>query len=241
MSQWTDKWDLKQAGLGNSLLSHLRRKQFMSVKTKAERGMGKSMYNLTSIAYAYYHMGHTETDAWNKALDCFIFTPDQLLRRVRHAMANNYIIPFLCIDDAAVHFNNKLWFINLYTSTLIEATFDTLREAVQCLLINCPNTKRLMGALQSYDDFEVTIYHGANGGDSYSRKAVCIKWFSLPSGSRKYRKTYEDHFNCYVPKWVYDKYQPMRRQYLDDITSKLDDMIEKHDKKKMIDSTAVSN
>lgn len=240
MSQWTDKWDLKQAGLGNKLLSHRRRKQFMSVKTSAERGMGKSMYNLTSIAYAYYHLGYTETESWKKALDCFIFTPDQLIRHVRHALANDYIIDFLCIDDATVHFNNRLWFINLYTSTLIEATFDTLREAVRCLLINCPNTKRLMGALQSYDDYAVTIYND-EGSENYLRKAVCIKWFSLPSGTRKYHKNFEDRFSCYVPNWVYTLYRPMRRKYLEDVTAKLDELRDKHDKKKMIDSTSVSN
>jgi len=239
MSQWTDKWDLEQAGLGNTLLSHVNRELFMSVKTKAERGMGKSMYNLMSIAYAYYHMGYSETDSWNKALESFIFTPDQLLKRVRHAMANDYVIEFLCIDDAAVHFNNKLWFINLYTSTLIEATFDTIREAVRCLLINSPTTKRLMGALQGYDDYEVSLYHA--GHNRYDRKAVCIKWFSLPSGTRKYNKQFEDVFSCYVPNWVYELYRPMRREYLENITSKLDELMMKHDKKKKIDSSAFSH
>ena len=44
MSNWTDRWDLRQAGLGNIMLAKHHKKQFMSVITKAERGYGKSMY-----------------------------------------------------------------------------------------------------------------------------------------------------------------------------------------------------
>jgi len=231
MSQWTDKWDLKQAGLGNILLSHYVHKRFMSCITKAERGYGKSMYNLMSIAYVYYHLGRTEHDAWDKALSCFIFTPDQLRKRITDAIDNDYLIPFLCIDDAAVHFNNKLWFINLYTATLLEATFDTIREAVTCLLINCPDKKRLMGSLRNYDDYETTIYIAGGGG--YQRRAVGINWYSLPDGHRKYSKVWDDAFSCYVPKEVYmDKYRPMRRQYLKDITEKLDELSKKLKTKK---------
>ena len=222
MSRWTDRWDLHKAGLGNLLLSHHRREQFMSVVTKAERDYGKSMYNLQSVAYALYHLGMDEADAWDAALDCFIFTPDQLKTRIRHAMKNDKIIPFLVIDDAAVHFSNKQWFVNMYTSMLIDALFDTIREAARCVLINCPNKKRLQSSLQSYDDYEVTIYKAKEGG--YQRKSVCINWYSLPDGHRKYSKIFDDRFSCYVPDEVYAKYRPMRRKYVEDIVDKLDEL-----------------
>jgi len=231
MSKYSDRWDLKEAGLGNALLSHYINKRFMSVITKAERGYGKSMYNLMSIAYVYYHLGKTESEAWDNALNCFIFTPEQLQTRVHDAIKDDIIIPFLCIDDAAVHFNNKLWFVNLYTSMMLDALFDTIREAVTCLLINAPSKKRLMGSLRNYDDFETTIYIGDNGG--YTRKAVCINWYSLPDGHRKYRKVWDDEFSCFVPNWVYEKYRPMRRKYLSDVTDKLDELSKKHTKQKM--------
>lgn len=230
MSKWSNRWDLRKAGLGNALLSHNKHRQFMSVITKAERGYGKSMYNLQSIAYAYYHMGFDEQNAWEKALDCFIFTPEQLQGRLKKATDNDMIIPFLCIDDASVHFNNKLWFINLYTATMLDALFDTIREAVNCLLINCPNKKRLLDSLRSYDDHEITIYMGDNGG--YHRKSVCIKWFSLPDGHRKYSKTFEDEFSCFVPNDIYFKYRPMRKKYLQDVIDRLDSLSLVHKKKK---------
>jgi len=229
-SQWTKRWDQHKAGLGNSLISHHQNKQFMSSVTKAERGYGKSMYNLQSIAYAYYHLGCDEETAWKNALDCLIFTPQQLKERTRQAMNTDTIIPFLCIDDAAVHFNNKLWFINLYTATMLDAMFDTIREAVNCLLVNCPNKKRLMDSLKTYDDYEITIYIDAGGG--YRRKAVCIKWYSLPDGHRKYSKQFDDQFSCYVPDWVYALYRPIRKKYLGDITDKLDELELRHEEKR---------
>jgi len=239
MSRWTDRWDLREAGLGNALMSHYVHKRFMSCITKAERGYGKSMYNLMSIAYVYYLLGHDEEESWDKALSCFIFTPEQLITRIRDAINKDYLIPFLCIDDAAVHFNNKLWFINLYTATLLEATFDTIREAVTCLLINCPSKKRLMGSLKNYDDYETTIYIAKEGG--YQRKAVCINWYSLPDGHRKYRKVWDDDFSCYVPDYVYnDKYHPMRRKYLKDITDELGRLSKKHDEKKSLEKNSTN-
>lgn len=233
MSKWSDRWDLKKAGLGNLMLSHILKKQFMSVITKAERDYGKSMYNLQSIAYVYYHLGYTEEEAWLKALDSFIFTPTQLRERIKKAMKEDYVIDFIVIDDAAVHFSNKQWFVNMYSSMLIDALFDTIREAVRILLINCPNKKRLQASLQSYDDYEVTIYKAEGGG--YLRKSVCINWFSLPDGHRKYRKIFDDKFSCYVPDWIYEKYRPIRRKYVDYITNKLDEMSKDYAKKKKAD------
>lgn len=230
MSRWSERWDDKQAGLGNTLLSHQRRNQFMSVITKAERGYGKSMYNLQSIAYCYYHLGYTESEAWTKALDCFIFNPMQLKNLVTHALNSDEQIPFLCIDDARVHFSNKIWFVNLYTSMQLEALFDTIREAVTCLLINAPSKKGLLGALQGYDDHEITIY--MDDGGAFNRKAVCIKWYSLPDGHRKYRKQFDDQFSCYVPDWVYNLYQPLRRQYLSEVVERLEELERKHKKRK---------
>jgi len=222
MSRWSDRWDLKQAGLGNLMLSHTLNKQFMSAITKAERDYGKSMYNLQSVAYVFYHLGYGEEEAWLKALDCFVFTPEQLRDRIKEARQRDEIIPFVVIDDAAVHFSNKQWFINMYSSMLIDALFDTIREAVRILLINCPSKKRLQGSLQGYDDYEITIYKAEGGG--YQRRSVCIKWYSLPDGHRKYRKIFDDSFSCYVPDWVYAKYRPIRRKYIDYITEKLDDL-----------------
>lgn len=231
MSKYTEIWDLKQASLGNTILAMLKWAGFMSAITKAERGYGKSMYNLLSMAYAYYHCTRcNETEAWNKALDNMIFTPDTLLSRIEQNIADDEISLVWCIDDATVHFSSYLYFINLYRASLLNAAFDTMRTVVSAVLINCPVKQRLLAGLRQYDDYEITIYKDCN----YQRKAVGIKWYSLPDGHRKFRKIFEDRFSCYVPDWVYEKYMGMRKKYLKEISQELKELQDKLQKKKSL-------
>jgi len=224
-----EQWNLE---LGNKLCNKIENNGFMSCITKAERGYGKSMYNLKAMAYVYYHVHQlSETDAWNKALENIIFTPDQLMARIDYNIENDIISPVWCIDDATVHFSSYLFFINVFQSALMNAAFDTIRTVVHGLLINCPQKKRLLSALRHYDDFEITIYLDRG----YQRRAVCIKYFSLPDGKQKFRKMFEDHFSCYVPTWVYDKYMIQRKHYLKEINMEMqslrDKLMQKKEKK----------
>ena len=212
-----DNWELR---LSRRMLYHHTHKGFMSAITKAERGYGKSMYNLKSMAHLHYMLEDcTENHAWQKALDNIIFTPEQLTDKIDYNIANDVISPVWCIDDATVHFSSYLFFINVFQTALLNAAFDTMRTVVSALLINCPQKKRLLRSLQHYDDYEITIYKAQNAG--YERKAVCIKWYSLPSGKREFRKEFEDHFSCYVPNWVYQKYMTMRKLYLKEINEQI--------------------
>jgi len=223
-----EDWDLQ---LGNRIVSKTKNNGFMSCITKGERGYGKSTYNIKNMAYVYYHVTEcTETQAWNQALDNLIFTPDQLMQRIDTNIEEDIISPVWCIDDATVHFSGKLFFINLYTTALLEAAFDTIRTVVSGLLINCPKKKRLLGALKTYDDYEVTIYKHPYGG--YQRKSVCIKYYSLPDGKQKFRKEFEDEFSCYIPNWVYRLYMEKRKMYLKEINMEMQRLRDKLQEKK---------
>lgn len=218
-----ESWDLQ---LGNRIISKTKNNGFISCITKGERGYGKSTYDIKNMAYVHYHVDDvSETQAWNMALDDIIFTPDQLMNKIDTNIEQDIISPVWCIDDATVHFSGKLFFINVYTTALLEAAFDTIRTVTHGLLINCPKKKRLLGALKHYDDFEVTIYKHDHGG--YSRKSVCIKYYSLPDGKQKYRKEFEDIFSCYIPTWVYDKYMIKRKMYLKEINDEMKRLREK--------------
>lgn len=224
-----NEWDLK---LGNRIISKIKRNGFLSCITKAERGYGKSMYNLKTMAYVYHTIDEcSEEEAWNKALESIIFTPDTFMTRIQKNLAEGVISPVWCIDDATVHFSSYLYFINLYETSLLNAMFDTIRTAVSAILLNCPDKHRLLPGLRNYDDYEVTIYIQAPGG--YERRAVGIKWYSLPSGTRKFRKEFEDYFSCYVPNWVYDKYMVMRKNYLGQVSEELEKLRSALDKKKL--------
>lgn len=234
MSKFTAKWDLHTAGLGNRIEAMPKRKGFLSCITKAERGYGKSMYNIMSVAYAAYHyLDYNETQAWNYALDSIIFTPDELMMRVEQNIFKEEISLAWIIDDATVHFSSYLYFINLYQTSLLNAAFDTMRTVVSSILINCPTKQRLLSGLRNYDDYEITIYIDHD----YERRAVCIKWYSLPSGMRKFRKIFEDEFSCIVPNWVYEKYMIQRKRYLDEISTELKRLRDKLTLKKTIQKT----
>jgi len=224
-----ENWDLQ---LANRIIYKIKHNGFLSAITKAERGYGKSMYNLKIMSYVYYNiLGCSEDEAWELALNNMIFTPQQLLNLIQKNIERDELSPVICIDDAGVHFSSYLYFINLYETSLLNATFDTIRTAVHSILVNCPDKQRLLSGLRHYDDYEVTIYMGPNGG--YNRKAVGIKWYSLPDGKRKFRKTFEDHFSCYVPDDIYNKYLVQRKRYLKDISDELKKRMDKLEKKKV--------
>ena len=231
MSHWTDKWEKQQASLGNRILNTHLGNRFLQCSTIAERGYGKSMYHLQTMAYVYYHLiDKNETDAWNYAIDNLIFRPSQLLERVEKNEEDNFISPVWCLDDAAVHFSNKLWWSDWSEAILLEGIFDLIRPVVSCLLINCPDKKRLIGALQNYLGYEETIYINQKGG--YERNITGIHWYRRPSGDRRWRKEWDDSFSCYIPDWAYERYKEIRKGYIKIIRNKLKDKHNERNKEK---------
>lgn len=220
MSKWTDKWDLRGASLGNRILYVHKNKRFMQDMTIAERGYGKSMYQLQTMAYVYYHLiDKNETDAWNYAIDNLIFRPSQLLERVEYNEEHNITSPVWCIDDAAVHFSNKLWWSDWSEAMLLDGIFDLIRPVLSCLLINCPDKKRLLGSLQHYLGYEESLYIHKNKG--YQRNVIGIHWYRRPSGTSRWRKEWEDSFSCYIPDWAFARYTKIRKEYIAVIRKKL--------------------
>ena len=196
------------------------------------RGYGKSMYNLKIMAWVYYMLyGCSEYESYKTALNHMVFTPDHFLDMIQDAIDKDKLIPVLCIDDATVHFSSYLYFINLYQTSLLNATFDTLRTATNCVLVNCPDKHRLLSGLRHYDDYEITIYK-KDTGSYYDRKAVGIKWYSLPDGHRKFRKAFEDYFSCFVPNKIYDEYLVRRKKYLKDVSDELKELMTRLKSKK---------
>ena len=221
-----EDWDLK---LAKRIVYKCKHKGFLSAITKAERGYGKSMYNLKIMAQVFYQLeGGSPEHCYKRALDCMVFTPDQFIERIESNIDKDVVSPVMCIDDATVHFNSYLYFINVYQTSLLNAAFDTIRTVVHGLLINCPDKSRLLPGLRHYDDYEVTIYME----DGYQRRAVGIKWYSLPDGKRRFRKMFEDKFSCYIPDEYYNRYMMLRKKYLKDINDTLRDLRDKLEKKK---------
>lgn len=220
MSHWTDKWDLMNSSLGNLIIKTHESRRFLQCITIAERGYGKSMYHLQIMAYVYWHLvDKNETDAWNFALNNMFFLPSQLEDMIDYNEENNVVDKVWCLDDAAVHFSNKLWWTEQSEAILLEAVFDLIRPVVSCVLINCPDKNRLLGSLQNYMGYEETIVMGKDGG--YNRLVHGIHRYRLPSGTPRWRKMWDDSFSCYVPNWVYEKYIVLRKGYIRQIRNRL--------------------
>lgn len=216
---------------------------FLGAVIEGERGYGKSMYALKIMAQIYYKMNDiTEEEAWVRSLDSMIFTMEDVIKLINYNIKNDIISPVLCIDDATVHFCSYKYFTNLYEVILLHGMFDTIRTTVTGLLLTCPSRKLLLAALRNYDDYTIQINKDQSnkGVSGYSRIARGIKWFTIPDGRRKFRKMFEDHYSCYVPNWIYDKYMKKRKYYLESINDDMMQLIEEKLKKKKSKVATVS-
>jgi len=182
------------------------------------------MYAYKTMAYVHYHIAEmegnpiSEAEAYKRALDSFIYSPDDFMDRVAYNIDHGIVSPVWCLDDASVHFHSYLHLMNVYEYILLAGHFDTLRVVCSSLLITCPNKRRLFKPLREYDQYEMLIYAVPT---NWIRKAIGISWFTIPDGRRKFRKRFEDHFSCYVPNRYYEPYLKKRAGYLEQINKLL--------------------
>lgn len=218
---------------------------FLGAIIEGERGYGKSMYALKVMAQIHYKMNDiTETEAWEMALNSMIFTMEDVINLIDNNIKNDIVSPVVCVDDATVHFCSYKYFTNLYEVILLHGMFDTIRTSVTGLLLTCPSRRLLLAALRNYDDYTIQINKDrtTKGINGYSRIARGIKWFTIPDGRKRFRKTFEDHYSCYVPNWIYEKYMVKRKHYLETINNDMQELIaEKLHKKKKVKETAISS
>jgi len=198
---------------------------FIGAIIEGERGYGKSMYALKVMAQVYLNLENLdENDAWQKALDSMLFSMADVIKNISSNIHNDVVTPVWCLDDATVHFCSYKFFTHLHEVILVHGLFDTLRTAVSGLLLTCPKRSLLLKALRNYDDFTIQISK-LPGGNGYRRVAKGVKWYSLPSGKRRFKKLFEDHYNCYVPDWIYAKYMAKRKYYLETINLEMENLI----------------
>jgi len=131
---------------------------FIGAIIEGERGYGKSSYALKVMAQVYKTIEElSDDDAWDKAIDCMIFSMQELSSHIKYNIDNDIVTPAWCLDDATVHFSSYKFFTNLYEVILIHGMFDTIRTACTGLLLTCPKRDLLLAALRNYDDYEVEI------------------------------------------------------------------------------------
>jgi len=225
-----EHWELEFA----NQIKHELPNGFTSNIIVGERRRGKSIFVLKNYAKVYNMVeGLKEEECYFKALDCFIFGPKELAKRVLDNTQNDKIDMMWCIDDATVHFNPMVFFINPFLYALLGGIFDTIGTAVNCLALTCPKKKRLMGGLKHYDDVTTQITKAREGG--YERQAKGVSWYTWPDGTPHWRIIYDDRYSCYVPDYIYGPYLEKRKMYLkitNDQFVKLMDQLEQRQNKK---------
>ena len=207
-----NEWDLKFSDMITKEIPS----GFVSGIVTGERRKGKSIYVMKCIARTYKIIEQLpDEECWKKALECFIFGPDNLTNKVFYNIQHDVISPVWCLDDASVHFNPMLFFINPYQVSLLNGIFDTIGTVVNALILTCPKKKRLMSGLKNYDDNTIHILKAREGG--YERIARGVLWYTMPDERQRFRKLFEDHYSCYAPDFIYQPYLEMRKKYLKEV------------------------
>ena len=204
---------------------------FISAIIEGERGYGKSAYALKVMAQVYKNLeGLDDETAWKRAIDCMIFSMDDLIKNINNNITNDIVTPTWCLDDATVHFSSYKFFTNLYEVILIHGMFDTIRTACTGLLLTCPKRNLLLAALRNYDDFKIEIIMDRD----WERIARGYKIKTSPVGQKRIYKNFEDNYSCYLPDWVFEIYMEKRKFYLKQTNEELQKILNDKEKRKKI-------
>jgi len=222
-----NEWTLR---LGQRMISKIRTNGFMQVTTLGERNHGKTYYNFKNMALTLYNLYNiTETEAWDGVLDYTVFTIKRFRDIVKKCRTEKYKLPFILLDDAGAHFDSGLYNRDHIQYQMLNTCLDTIKDVTNCLLVTCPFKEVLTGRLQKYDGYDVTLYMN----DGYQRYGTCIKWFRLPSGTRRWRKEFEDAFSCYIPTRIHERYLDMRNEFTLSHLEQLDEIEERFKEREM--------
>ncbi len=173
--------------------------------------IGKSSYCLQVMFDIYQN--------WDDVLKYTHFKIEDLILTLRTAIKNNYIIPAILLDDAAIGGSKQLYFTNKNLSMYLSALTDVMGTSVKGLLLSTPNPDALLKTLRGYEFYRIKITK-ANAG--FDRIATGYRSLLLPSGTRLIKKEFKDPFDAIIKDdAAYEKYAKMRKGYLN---SALDDL-----------------
>lgn len=178
--------------------------------------LGKSSYALQVMFDIYQD--------WNKVLDNTFFRIEDLITALRTAIKNNYIIPCIMLDDAAIGGSKQLYFTNKNLTLYLSALTDVMGTAVKGVLFTTPNPDALLKTLRGYEFYRIKI---TKANSSYDRIATGYRSILLPSGTRNISKEFKDNFNAIIQDdAAYERYIKMRKGYLNDALDNLESFLD---------------
>ena len=221
MTEWTLK-------LSTRMLSKIRTNGFMHITVLGERNHGKTYYALKNMALTHYRLNNyttreDEDNSWNYALDYLIFTIPQFKKIIKDNRKNRTKVPFILLDDAGSHFDSGLYHRSKALWQMLNICLDTIKDVTNCILVTCPFKKTLTSRLQEYDGFDIQLYLDRG----FERYGTCINYWRLPTQHRRWAKNFEDHFSCWLPDEVHNRYLDMRNEFTLESIDELDRLEEK--------------
>lgn len=192
---------------------------FCSFMVCGRRGIGKSVYSVIAVYGVYRELGYSESEAWRLALNSIKFSIKEVVEYLEEATNNNIKHLALVWDDVRVHAGGSSYHLNMKLVSRLVGVLDTVRTALNCLILTCPSPKGLLSVLQSYDDYLIKIRYAEKGG--WYRQSTGYLWSTLPSGKKVIYKKFVDTYMCRLPNVIYAQYMDVRKQALKDALSKL--------------------
>ncbi len=178
--------------------------------------VGKSSYALRVMFDIYRN--------WDDVLKYTFFKIEDLIQALRRAIKDDYVIPVIMLDDAAIGGSNQLYFTNKNLTMYLSALTDVMGTAVKGVLLTTPNPESLLKTLRGYEFYRIKITK-ANSG--YDRIATGYRTVLLPSGTRNVAKEFKDTFNALIDDDAYSRYIKMRKGYMTEALNNLESVLNK--------------
>ena len=186
-----------------------------------KRGSGKSTYCYKLGGKIYYTLNgynnkDDEEDAYKIAIEHMIFDPVVLRTLLIKNKIKKEITPYVCLDDASMHFGNTLHQTNPPLYAALRAETATIRTAITGFVINAPKRSHVAKCLRDYDDYKGECLVDAGGGgtsndeaiqEHWNRKIRFYMWRWYPD-EKKYniKIPFQDKYSCFIPEPFYSWY-----------------------------------
>ena len=190
---------------------------FTSATIWGKRGIGKSTYALKVAYQLFKYHGYSDDEAWDKALDCFVFILKDVISMLEKRKENR--IPIIVWDDAGVHAGSMMYHHDPKQARLLKQLMDVVRTSTYCLILTCPSPKGLMKFLREYGDLNIKI----SKDHRWQRNAVIYQQYLTPWNRQWWKKLCTESFSCYIPDNHYQKYAAKREKYFTEIMKEVED------------------
>jgi len=180
------------------------------------KGNGKSVYSIRATAMYYMiYEGLDCGEAYQKALSCLAFSPNDILARIEERKK------IIIWDDAGVWGSTYFWYDEIYRQYIIAFInwYDVARTDVNVLLFTTPTKTKLPPKIRGDPD-AILVRVSRNGYATYGgmrfkqSKAEAVKNREDLFSDKNFRELlFVDYFIVYLPDPVYEFYRIVRGLY----------------------------